>query len=179
MAEADYCNAMGRGMEPGGQEAASDEEPEWSYESFQIPGGMELRLRTFGFHPRNANFVWPGNAQLMEWLDTNQHLLAGKRILELGSATGLLAIFMTMRGWQVTTSDSEADGSLVAANIAHNFQLNSIAAAPHIQHDWGTAFPAAASPTSAFDVIVANDILIYVNTTGSSAGYPGANRGVA
>ena len=101
----------------------------------------------------------------MEWLDDNAaHFLttAGgqrKRVLELGAATGLLSIFLVRRGHVVVTSDCETDGEDVERNIAHNFGLNGLPAPPHLPHDWGAPLPAGAA--GGFDLVIANDILIY------------------
>ena len=96
-------------------------------ESFECPagGGGDIELRRFSFHAKNANQVWPGNRQLMEFLLEHPALYAApRRVLELGSATGLLALFLTRLGADVTTSDLEEEDSLVAGNIEHNFVRN-------------------------------------------------------
>ncbi len=52
---------------------------------------------------RNANFVWPGALHLAEYLmqPAQYSFLQGKRLLELGSGTGALAIYLTKKKLQV------------------------------------------------------------------------------
>ena len=64
------------------------------------------------FHPLNANAVWPGTYVLAAWLREHVDLLRGRRVLELGSATGALAVLMTRLHLDVTTSDVD-DGEVV------------------------------------------------------------------
>ena len=56
---------------------------------------QDLLIRETAFHPHNANFVWPGNNLIAEYLmQHSRSLLEGKRILELGSATGVLTVLL-------------------------------------------------------------------------------------
>ena len=119
--------------------------------------GVPLRVLERPFHPLNANAVWPGTYVLADWVAANAALLRGRRVLELGSATGALAMFCrTALGLDVTTSDVDDDE--VQAAIEANFQLNGLLPAPHLAHTWGTPLP----PHEPFDAVLASDILLYV-----------------
>ena len=128
-------------------------------ESVVTLGGLSIRLRERPFHPLNANAVWPGAHALADWVRANAaERLAGRRILELGAATGALAIFLVRAcGLDVTTSDVD-DGEVDEA-IAENFRLNGAAPPPHLAHTWGAPLPPDAPR---FDVVLASDILLYV-----------------
>lgn len=120
--------------------------------------GMELRIREFSFHHLNANLLWPGVFAFINWLVHNQSLLEGQRILELGSGTGAMAIFLRKSfGVDITTSDF--DDKEIEENIAYNCRVNELSVLPHIRHSWGDVFPKAEAN---WDLIIASDILLYV-----------------
>eukprot|EP01018_Ginkgo_biloba_P024190 Gb_09169 [translate_table: standard] len=120
--------------------------------------GMVLLIREFSFHPVNANLLWPGASVFADWLIEHQKLLRGRRIIELGSGTGALAVFLKKSlGADITTSDF--DDEEIEENIAYNCAANGISALPHIRHTWGEEF---LMETSHWDLIIASDILLYV-----------------
>nr|GMD44955.1 protein N-terminal and lysine N-methyltransferase efm7-like isoform X1 [Ipomoea batatas] len=124
----------------------------------QFPG-MELLIREFDFHELNANLLWPGTFAFAEWLVEHRSWLEGRRILELGSGTGALAIFL-QKSFKFDITTSDYDDTDIEENIAHNCQANGISPAlPHIRHTWGEAFPI---PDPHWDLIIASDILLYV-----------------
>ncbi len=61
-----------------------------------------IRYQSFDYHPRNANQLWPGNDSLAAWASANTALFAGRRVLELGTATGVLGILLAQLGAQVS-----------------------------------------------------------------------------
>ncbi|XP_010262855.1 PREDICTED: uncharacterized protein LOC104601265 isoform X2 [Nelumbo nucifera] len=101
--------------------------------SHQFPG-MELLIREFSFHQLNANLLWPGTFSFADWLVEHPSWLQHQRIIELGSGTGALAIFLRKSfGVDITTSDF--DDEEIEKNIAHNCRVNGIIPAlPHIRH---------------------------------------------
>ncbi|KAG0503327.1 hypothetical protein HPP92_003399 [Vanilla planifolia] len=120
--------------------------------------GMVLTIREFSFHRFNANLLWPGTFTFCDWLSQNKSLVEGQRILELGSGTGALAIFIHKSfGVDITTSD--VDDKEVEENIAYNCKANEVNVLPHMRHTWGETFPV---PEPNWDLILANDILLYV-----------------
>jgi len=54
-------------------------------------GGIELNIRQKSWHQANANQVWPGTFTLIEHIFSHERYKSGD-LLELGSATGALAI---------------------------------------------------------------------------------------
>ncbi|KAM0884128.1 hypothetical protein ACQ4PT_031199 [Festuca glaucescens] len=95
--------------------------------------GVDLSIREFSCHQLNANLLWPGTFFFAAWLVKNPSILDGQRILELGSGTGALAIFLRKTyGVDITTSDY--DDKDIEENIAHNCRVNNLDLLPHIRH---------------------------------------------
>ncbi|KAI5084524.1 hypothetical protein GOP47_0000693 [Adiantum capillus-veneris] len=119
---------------------------------------MVLSIREFAFHVLNANLLWPGTLSFAEWLVVHQHMLGGQKVLELGSGTGALAIFLK-KAFSTNITTSDYDDEVIEENIAFNCRANGLAKLPHIRHTWGNTFPAS---EESFDLILASDILLYV-----------------
>uniref|UniRef100_A0A7C9A1G5 Calmodulin-lysine N-methyltransferase n=1 Tax=Opuntia streptacantha TaxID=393608 RepID=A0A7C9A1G5_OPUST len=141
---------------------SSDEEtnPQENFveRTHQFPG-MELLVREFSFHQLNANLLWPGTFAFAEWLVQHRSWVEGRCVLELGSGTGALAIFLR-RLLQLDITTSDYDDQEIKDNIAYNCKINRIIPPlPHVKHTWGDAFPIA-SPN--WDLVIASDILLYV-----------------
>ncbi|XP_058111731.1 protein-lysine N-methyltransferase EFM3 isoform X1 [Magnolia sinica] len=149
-----------RDREDGSEPETKDDALQQNYiERTHAFPGMELLVREFSFHQLNANLLWPGTFSFGEWLVQNKHWLQARpQILELGSGTGALAIFLRKSfGVDITTSDF--DDKEVEENIAHNCRINQLPVLPHIRHSWGDAFP---TTDPDWDLVIANDILLYV-----------------
>lgn len=126
--------------------------------SHQFPG-MELLIREFSFHQMNANLLWPGTFAFAEWLVQDKSRIERRHIIELGSGTGALAIFLK-KLCEVDITTSDYDDQEIEDNIAHNCRINGvIPVIPHIKHSWGDTFP---NPNPDWDLIIASDILLYV-----------------
>ncbi|KAI0529404.1 hypothetical protein KFK09_001953 [Dendrobium nobile] len=120
--------------------------------------GVVLTIREFSFHQFNANLLWPGTFAFCEWLSQNRSLLEEQHVLELGSGTGAMAIFIRKSfGVDITTSDYNDEE--VEENIAYNCKANEVKVLPHVRHTWGETFPV---PEPDWDLIIASDILLYV-----------------
>uniref|UniRef100_A0ACD6A9Y5 Uncharacterized protein n=1 Tax=Avena sativa TaxID=4498 RepID=A0ACD6A9Y5_AVESA len=120
--------------------------------------GVDLSIREFSCHQLNANLLWPGTLFFADWLVKNPSILDGQRILELGSGTGALAIFLRKTfGVDITTSDY--DDKDIEENIAHNCRVNNLDVLPHIRHTWGDLFPIFRPD---WNIVIASDILLYV-----------------
>ncbi|XP_049400366.1 uncharacterized protein LOC125864410 isoform X2 [Solanum stenotomum] len=147
----------------GSDSNSSDEENTEAQQNFverrhQFPE-MELLIQEFSFHQMNANLLWPGTFAFAEWLAQHTSWLRGRRIIELGSGTGALAIFLS-KSYQLDITTSDYDDPDIEENIAHNCQANGVSPIlPHIRHSWGDVFPVA-DPD--WDLIIASDILLYV-----------------
>ncbi|XP_047323035.1 EEF1A lysine methyltransferase 3 isoform X2 [Impatiens glandulifera] len=122
--------------------------------------GMELLIREFSFHQLNANLLWPGSLNFAEWLVQNKSWVEGRRIIELGSGTGALAIFLQKSFQILNITTSDYDDQEIEDNIAHNCRVNGVVPVlPHIKHSWGDPFPCS-DPD--WDLVIASDILLYV-----------------
>ncbi|RLN39674.1 methyltransferase-like protein 23 [Panicum miliaceum] len=87
--------------------------------------GMKLSVREFSSHELNANLLWPGTFSFAAWLVKNQSILDGQRVLELGSGTGALAIYLRKSfGVDITTSDY--DDKDIEENIAYSCRANKL-----------------------------------------------------
>jgi predicted nicotinamide N-methyase len=134
-----------------------------------ILAGETLQIRQYDFHSHNANRVWPGTFNLAEYLlakdehdDTFLHQRG--KILELGTATGLLAIRLALSSVNhnpynnrtgedtlqscccstIVTSDVDDEYGDVETNLQFNYELNGISRPPiHIPHTWGTGWQAS------------------------------------
>ena len=165
--------------------AESDEEEEEEldncYEVQQVTvAGESLQVRQFAYHSHNANRVWPGTFNLADYLfetrDDGNYVHQWGSVLELGTATGLLAIRLakslpSKEGEpsccsSLVTSDVDDEHGDVLENVEHNFELNSIPQPPHVPHTWGTGWKESAAKVQVeteFDTILASDILLYVS----------------
>lgn len=88
-------------------------------------GCKELIIRQYCWHQVNANKVWPGTFNLAEFIEIHSLRYHNGIILELGAATGALAIYMKsiFSDYQLYTSDID-DGGEVQNNIQYNFIRN-------------------------------------------------------
>uniref|UniRef100_A0A7N0T3F0 Uncharacterized protein n=2 Tax=Kalanchoe fedtschenkoi TaxID=63787 RepID=A0A7N0T3F0_KALFE len=121
--------------------------------------GMDLTIREFSFHQLNANLLWPGTFAFADWLVQHRSCLQGRRIIELGSGTGALAIFLR-KSFDVDITTSDYNDQEIEENIAYNCEANGIVPAlPHLKHSWGDAFP---NTSPGWDLVLASDILLYV-----------------
>ncbi|KAL3830536.1 hypothetical protein ACJIZ3_019338 [Penstemon smallii] len=130
---------------------SSEEESTETHHNFverrhQFPG-MELLIREFSFHQLNANLLWPGTFSFVEWLVQHKPWIEGRRVIELGSGTGALAIFL-QKTFKLDITTSDYDDAEIEENIAHNCCINE-----------GDVFPIS-NPN--WDLIIASDILLYV-----------------
>ncbi|XP_042385195.1 protein-lysine methyltransferase METTL21C-like isoform X1 [Zingiber officinale] len=145
------CHAAAEGKE-------SPDQQDIHVERIHSFPGADLIIREFSFHQLNANLLWPGTFAFSNWLVENQSLLQGTRILEIGSGTGALAIFLR-RSFGVDITTSDFDDTEIEGNIAYNCRANGLPALPHIRHTWGDKFPTSEPD---WDMIIASDILLYV-----------------
>jgi predicted nicotinamide N-methyase len=164
--------------------AESDEEEEEldnCYEVQQVTvAGESLQVRQYAYHSHNANRVWPGTFNLADYLfetrDDGSYVHQWGSVLELGTATGLLAIRLakslpSQEGEpsccsRLVTSDVADEHGDVLDNVKHNFELNNILQPPHVPFTWGPGWKESAAKVGVeteFDTILASDILLYVS----------------
>ncbi|KAM9997060.1 hypothetical protein ACTFIZ_002019 [Dictyostelium cf. discoideum] len=118
--------------------------------------GEKIKIREFAYSNTNAGVIWPSTYTLIDYLLSNQERFKNKKIIELGSATGVLSIFLNKKGYNVTSSDYNADE--ITENINFNKSLNNIEF-KHIPHTWGDTFK---EEDKDFEIVIASDILLYV-----------------
>lgn len=126
------------------------------------PGGAVLVVREFSFHPRNANFLWPDANLIGRYVQEHWERYEDCRFLELGCGTGVLSIYLRKLGLQVVSSDYHEVPDTVEENVAWNCAANHVDH-HHVPYCWGEE-PLPEGLNDPFDVIVANDILIYVSS---------------
>lgn len=124
---------------------------------------QEIRVRQFCFHSHNANRVWKGTFLLGDYLLEHKEKYVDKKVLELGSATGALAIALLKEGFRVVCSD--IDDPEVTSNIQYNIANNGLQGKlQHIPHTWGSGWPEVHRD---FEVIIASDVLLYEKSYGA------------
>ncbi|GAM16851.1 hypothetical protein SAMD00019534_000260, partial [Acytostelium subglobosum LB1] len=66
------------------------------YEEKMIPiRDEELTIREFHFSATNAGYVWPSTFFIIDYMLEHQQMFTNKRIIEIGSGTGILSLFLT------------------------------------------------------------------------------------
>ncbi|XP_010044105.2 protein N-terminal and lysine N-methyltransferase EFM7 isoform X2 [Eucalyptus grandis] len=139
-------------------ESESETPQSYAERTHRFPG-MDLVIREFSFHQLNANLLWPGTFAFAEWLVQHRTWIEGRHIIELGSGTGALAIFL-QKSFSLDITTSDYDDLEIEENIAHNCKINGITPVlPHIKHSWGDTFPVGEPH---WDLVIASDILLYV-----------------
>ena len=100
--------------------------------------------------------VWPCAAILCTWLRSNQQLVRGASVLELGSGTGACGLYAAGLGASrvLLTDGSEGLLQLIAANRERNERLllNSSVAIAHLQ--WNDVPP----PAGPWDLVIGSDL---------------------
>ncbi|KAL6893771.1 hypothetical protein ACP4OV_007869 [Aristida adscensionis] len=121
--------------------------------------GTVLRIRELSDYTLNGTTILYESSAFAKWLVQNKSILDGRRVLELKSGTGALAIFLRKAlGVDITTSDF-CDKE-IEHNLAYNCRSNSLDVLPHIQHTWGDPFPVSRPD---WDILIASDIELYAD----------------
>jgi predicted nicotinamide N-methyase len=96
---------------------------------------------------------------MVSFINEHWDMFNNKRLLEIGSGTGVLAIYFKLKGFEIITSDY--NDPEIEENIKFNCNLNGIdpSSLTHIRHSWGTSFPK--EYLNSYDLVVANDIFLY------------------
>ena len=161
-----------QGLWPDSDDSSTGSSPagfDQGYETQSITvAGAPLSVRQYCFHSHNANRVWPGTFNLAEHYltgsppagDLETLTSSGVRVLELGSATGVLAMRFALAGVEGIVTSDVADSGEVEENIRHNFEANGLPPPRHVRHTWGEGWPSGVE--NEFDVVLASDILLYV-----------------
>ena len=133
----------------------------YSIDIIQFSSLKSVKIRQFSWHSQNANQVWPGALKLASFIDENRVYSHGK-ILELGAATGALAIYLQKYyKYDIVTSDYN-DGGEIEENIKYNYELNDLVPCHHLPYTWGDNTDGVDLMKRQFKYIIASDILLYV-----------------
>lgn len=95
--------------------------------------------------------LWEAAVTLAQWLSEQGSVLAGQRVLELGSGLGLPGLVACSLGANVWQTDHEAQALAIAAT---NAELNGVSGLQHFVADWQSW-----SHTGQYDLILGADIL--------------------
>ena len=122
----------------------------------------EEELAAIGLPPPFWAFAWAGGQALARYLLDNPASVAGRRVLDLGAGSGLVAIAAAKAGAApVVAADIEAFCECAIA-------LNAAANGVHVETLIADLLDSAASPTPRYDVILVGD-LFYQQTTAERA----------
>ena len=122
----------------------------------------EGELAAIGLPPPFWAFAWAGGQALARHLIDNRGIVAGKRVLDLGAGSGLVAIAAAMAGAApVVAADIEAFSE---GAIALNASANGV----HVETLIADLLDAPASQEPRYDVILVGD-LFYEQTTAQRA----------
>ncbi|KAH7100606.1 putative methyltransferase-domain-containing protein, partial [Auriculariales sp. MPI-PUGE-AT-0066] len=106
--------------------------------------------------PGCGGIAWPAGQVLSQYLvNTRSDTLCGKRILELGSGTGLVGLVAGMLGAQVTVTDQAQLLALMHKNVALNALEENVAVA---ELDWANPIPHAMLDP---DIVLAADCVYF------------------
>jgi len=108
----------------------------------------EEQLGEIGLPPPFWAFAWAGGQALARYVLDNPELVAGRRVLDFASGSGLVAIAAAMAG-AAQVEASEIDGFAIDA-IAINAQVNKVAIAPRAGDIVGA--------DEGWDVVLAGDV---------------------
>ncbi|XP_055496920.1 EEF1A lysine methyltransferase 3-like [Leucoraja erinacea] len=120
-------------------------------------GGHTLTITLFKYPKLGvASFVWAPGIVLCQYFDDEKINFAGKKIIELGSGTGIVGIMAVLLGGDVTFTDRPYVLQQIERNIADNIPSDSRHRAKVGALMWGTDqenYPAD------FDIVLGSDII--------------------
>ncbi|ODN70409.1 class I SAM-dependent methyltransferase [Methylobrevis pamukkalensis] len=122
-------------------------------EAMDLWSRTEEELGELGLPPPFWAFAWAGGQALARHILDNPDLVAGKRVLDFASGSGLVAI-ATMKAGAASVVASEIDRFAFAA-IALNAEANGVTVAIDSRD---LTDPAFRSGLAAFDVVLAGDV---------------------
>ncbi|KAJ9441505.1 Protein-lysine methyltransferase C42C1.13 [Diplonema papillatum] len=105
-----------------------------------------------------ARWVWDAAYFFSQWLCTHSGRIEGKRVVELGSGTGLVGLVAAALGADVTVTDLPTELRLLRGNIAANRAAGLLPPAARIAAAacaWGSV--PAAEELGTFDVVLISD----------------------
>ncbi len=122
-----------------------------------VCGQLQFRQGSAGDADTLGLTVWDGSIVLSRFLEHNQALVHGKRVLELGCGVGLVSVVCAALGAaSVCATDMDAVLPLVRTNVALN-RAHLQCAVDVQQLMWGETDKALNAPT--YDVVVGADLI--------------------
>ena len=126
---------------------------------------LEIIPRPSTCEDQTGGVVWPVNYIMARFIKDIPILLHGKRVIELGAGTGVLAIAAAASGAEVTATDLPDFTSTLQANVERNAPLLASAAAANgfgsvrvLGHRWGEGIAELGGP---FDVVLCCELLYW------------------
>ncbi|CAM9270371.1 unnamed protein product, partial [Ectocarpus fasciculatus] len=126
--------------------------------AFDIDKGFSIMDRAIQIHDGSERSLgtglntWDGAVVLAKYLEANPHIVAGKRVLELGSGTGLAGIAAAMLGAKISVlTDLQYTMENLQLNIRNN--LNETETAGR------TAIACSSGRIGDWDVILGADVV--------------------
>ncbi|MBN9080168.1 MAG: nicotinamide N-methyase [Rhizobiales bacterium 62-17] len=96
-----------------------------AHEALELWQKTEEELEAIGLPPPFWAFAWAGGQALARYILDHPHVVAGKRVFDLASGSGLVAIAAAMAGARQVIANEIDDFALAA--IAANAQANGVA----------------------------------------------------
>lgn len=97
-----------------------------------------------------GSIVWEGSNHLCEHLVLNREMIAGRKVLELGSGAGICSLICAKLGAEVTCTDKEELLELIKENVEMNRAKLKVQS-----YLWGEG------SLGIFDIVIGSDIVYY------------------
>jgi predicted nicotinamide N-methyase len=138
------------------------------FEEQTLAFGDALRVRLRFIHASNqhvdrfvSRVVWPSASELCTYLAARPELVRGKRVLELGSGTGLCGLAVALLGARqvVLTDYNDPAMELLADNVALNGVQERCLCRKLTWGDRESAHALAADAGGPFDLVIGTDVV--------------------
>ncbi|GMH40558.1 hypothetical protein BSKO_08462 [Bryopsis sp. KO-2023] len=124
-----------------------------SVRSFDLTGGRLEIAQQMETENEAGVVVWDAAIVLAHYLHKNPYELKGKRVVELGSGTGVVGLAAALLGANVILTDLPRMMDLLQRNIEGNSQESQVRALPLT---WGQDLSGLEAP---FDFVLASDVV--------------------
>ncbi|XP_069773338.1 EEF1A lysine methyltransferase 3-like isoform X2 [Narcine bancroftii] len=136
--------------------AIDDKKPWWQEKTFEF-SGHTLKMAMFKESSLGVSaYVWEPGVELCQYFHNEKVNFAGKKILELGSGTGIVGILAVLLGGDVTLTDRPRVLKQIEYNVAANIPSHSRHRAKVGTLVWGDD---QFNYSTDFEVILGSDIV--------------------